>query len=87
MALASVTSPTTGPSSIFQSPVWNTVPSGVRMARPFGSAIEWVMVIMVTLNGPRSIVPFSGTSWIFTWFRMPASRSFSRIRKAVNGVA
>ena len=63
------------------------MPSGVLIASEFGSAIEWVMVIMVTWNGPRSIVPLSGTSMIFTSFTMPASRSFSRTRKAVNGVA
>jgi hypothetical protein len=36
-------SPITGSGSIFQSPVCNTAPSGVRIARPLGSAIEWVM--------------------------------------------
>ena len=87
MAPESVTPPMIGSSSIFQSPVCSTVPKGVRMARPFGSAIEWVMVMKSTVNGPTSIVPPSGTSMISTWSRMPASRSFSRIRKAVNGVA
>ncbi|MNE52883.1 hypothetical protein D3C80_1475800 [compost metagenome] len=44
MNSTSVRSPTTGSLSIFQSPVCSTVPRGVLMARPFGSAIEWVMV-------------------------------------------
>ena len=87
MVSTSVRSPTTGSLSIFQSPVCSTVPSGVLMARPLGSAIEWVMVTISTWNGPRSIRPPSGTSCRVTRSRMPASRSFSRIRKAVNGVA
>ena len=62
MASESVTWPMIGSSSIFQSPVCSTVPSGVRIAKPFGSAIEWVMVTIVTWNGPRSMVPPSGTS-------------------------
>ena len=66
MAAMSVGWPMTGVGSSFQSPVWKTVPSGVLMARAFGSAIEWVMVIIVTWNGPRSMVPDSGTSTIFT---------------------
>ncbi|MNT57197.1 hypothetical protein D3C86_1890580 [compost metagenome] len=44
IASTSVRSPTTGSSSIFQSPVCRIVPSGVLIARPFGSAIEWVSV-------------------------------------------
>ena len=62
MAGASVLVPITGWSSIFQSPVWNTIPSGVSMARPLGSAIEWVMLTKVTPNEPMSTVPPSGTS-------------------------
>ncbi|MNR42705.1 hypothetical protein D3C85_1612460 [compost metagenome] len=62
----SVRSPTTGSLSIFQSPVCRTVPSGVLMARPFGSAIEWVMVTKVTSNGPRFRSPPSGTSFSST---------------------
>ena len=53
-----------GPGSIFQSPVCRIVPSGVRIARPFGSGIEWVRVISSTSNGPSSMVPPSGTSVI-----------------------
>jgi hypothetical protein len=45
MAGISVAAPVIGASSNFQSPVWKTVPSSVRMARPFGSAIECVRVI------------------------------------------
>ena len=84
---SSVTSPSSGSGSIFQSPVWRTVPSGVRIASPFGSGIEWVRVISSSSNGPSVIVPPSGTSVIGTSSSRPASRSFSRSTKAVNGVA
>ncbi len=87
MAAMSVCLPICGSGSIFQSPVCSTVPSGVRMARPLGSGIEWVRVISESSNGPSVMVPSSGTSVIDTSSRMPASRSFSRTRKAVNGVA
>ena len=63
------------------------MPSGVRIARPFGSGIEWVRVISSRSNGPSENEPLSGTSVMLTSSRMPASRSFSRSRKAVNGVA
>ncbi len=83
----SVGEPSSGSGSIFQSPVCSTVPSGVLIARPFGSGIEWVSVISVSSNGPSRIEPESGTSMIRASSRRSASRSFSRSRKAVNGVA
>ena len=49
---SSVSSPSSGSGSIFQSPVWNTVPNLVRIASAFGSRIECVMVIISSSNGP-----------------------------------
>ncbi len=83
----SVASPNWGSGSIFQSPVCRIVPSGVLIARPFGSGIEWVNVIISRSNGPIENLPPSGTSVIDTSSSSRASRSFSRSRKAVNGVA
>ena len=87
MVSTSVRSPMTGSASIFQSPVCSTVPSGVLIASPLGSGIEWVMVTKVTSKSPSLIEPPSSTSFSSTSSSRPASRSFSRIRKAVNGVA
>ena len=87
MASASVRPPITGSGSIFQSPVWNTMPKGVRIAKPFGSAVEWAMVTSSMSKGPSLTRPPTGTMLILTSSSMPASRSFSRTRKAVNGVA
>ncbi len=80
-------SPTSGVASIFQSPVCRMVPSGVRMARPLGSGIEWVMVTISMSKAPSWNRPPSGISVRSTSSSRPASRSFSRIRKAVKGVA
>ena len=87
IAASSVVEPSTGSGSIFQSPVCRMVPSGVRIARPFGSGIEWVRVIRSISNGPSVTLPPSGTSVICASAQSSFSRSFSRSRKAVNGVA
>ena len=87
IAVWSVGEPSSGSGSIFQSPVCSTVPSGVRIASPFGSGIEWVSVISSSSNGPSRMWPESGTSLISTSSSRSFSRSFSRSRKAVNGVA
>ncbi len=87
MASLSVTAPSNGSGSIFQSPVWRMVPSGVRIARPFGSGIEWVSVISSISKGPSEILPPRGTTVISASSNRPASRSFSRRMKAVKGVA
>ncbi len=76
----SVGAPSSGSGSIFQSPVCNTVPSGVEMAMPFGSGMEWVSVIRVMSNGPMLTLPDSGTSVIGTSSSRFLSRSFSRTR-------
>ena len=87
MASSSVGSPVSGSGSIFQSPVCRMVPSGVRIATPLGSGIEWVSVSSCISKGPSVSVPRSGISVIFASSSSPCSRSFSRSRKAVNGVA
>ena len=51
--------PTSGLGSTFQSPVWNIVPDGVVIFKPFGSIIECVNVTKSILKGSRLIVPFS----------------------------
>ena len=48
-------SPSTGVSSIFQSPVWNTRPNGVSMSSPLPSGIECDSATKRTLNGPSSM--------------------------------
>ncbi len=53
MASWSVGAPSSGSGSIFQSPVCRIVPSGVLIARPLGSGIEWVRVIRVDLERPE----------------------------------
>ena len=86
-ASESVTGPTSGSGSIFQSPVWRTVPSGVRMASAFGSGIEWVSVIISNSNGPRAKRPERGTTVIAAALARPASSSLRLRMEAVNGVA
>ena len=56
-AASSVTSPTSGSGSSFQSPVWSTLPTGVRMAMAFGSGIECVRVISSRSNGGMLNLP------------------------------
>ena len=84
---SSVTSPSSGSGSIFQSPVWNTVPNFVRIAMAFGSRIECVMVIISSSNGPRLNLPPSGISVTGTTSRNPASISLRFRTEAANGVA
>ena len=48
---SSVGGPSTGVGSIFQSPVCSTVPSAVRMMRPFDSGIEWAIETSSMSNG------------------------------------
>ena len=84
---SSVTSPKSGSGSIFQSPVWNTVPSLVRIASALGSRIECVMVISSSSNGGRLNLPPSGISVTGTASSSPASVSLRRSTEAANGVA
>ncbi len=48
-------SPSTGVSSIFQSPVWKMLPNGVSISTPLPSGIECESATKLTLNGPSSI--------------------------------
>ena len=83
----SETSPISGSGSNFQSPVWSTVPKGVRSTTALGSGIEWVSVISSSSNGPTENWPDIGTSVIGTSCSIPASISLGRSTAAVNGVA
>ena len=49
--------PSTGVSSIFQSPVWKTLPNGVSISSPLPSGIECDSATKLTRNGPSSTVP------------------------------
>ena len=48
----SVSLPSTGVWSNLKSPVWTTVPTGVRRAMPIASGIEWPIRNGTTVNGP-----------------------------------
>ena len=50
-------SPSTGVSSIFQSPVWKMFPNGVSISRPLPSGIECDSATKLTLNGPELDAP------------------------------
>ena len=50
-------SPITGVSSIFQSPVWKTLPNGVSISTPLPSGIECDSATKLTRNGPSSMRP------------------------------
>ena len=49
---SSVSGPSAGSVSFFQSPVCSTMPAGVRMASDTGSGMEWVTAIASISNGP-----------------------------------
>ena len=59
-----VSAPISGAGSSFQSPVWRTLPSGVRSASACDSGIEWVTWISAQSNGP-------------TWNRSPGATTFT----------
>jgi len=80
-------SPSTGVSSIFQSPVWKTLPNGVSINTPLPSGIECDSATKLTLNGPSSMLPPRSTMLSFTLPVSPSSSSFPAISPAVNGVA
>ena len=65
-AASSAVGPISGSGSNFQSPVCNTVPTGVRSATAFGSGIECVRVISSRSNGPIVNRPDNGTTLILT---------------------
>ena len=44
--------PSTGVWSNLKSPVWTTIPTGVRSAMPIASGIEWPMRNGTAVNGP-----------------------------------
>ena len=60
--------PSTGVWSNLKSPVWTTVPTGVRRAMPIASGIEWPIRKGTTVNGPigsssPGSSPMSGLLW------------------------
>ena len=59
----SVGAPISGVGSIFQSPVWSTVPSVVRIASAFDSGIEWATLMKSISNGPSATCPPKGTTF------------------------
>ena len=63
------------------------MPSLVRIARAFGSGIEWVMVISSSSNGPRLILPPSGISVIGHLVHQAGLAQLAPQDEAVNGVA
>ncbi len=81
IAVSSVTSPSSGSGSIFQSPVWTIRPSGVRIASQLGSRIEWVIEMKSIWNGPSFSVPPSGTCLTLTRSCSPASSSLPSISR------
>ena len=46
--------PSTGVWSNLKSPVWTTMPTGVRSAIPIASGIEWPIRNGIAVNGPIS---------------------------------
>ncbi len=88
MAWMSVLPPIRGSGSIFQSPVCRMVPNGVLIATPFGSGIEWEMVISCISNGPSVILAVERHHRDRHLIQQPGvAQLLSRTRKAVNGVA
>ena len=84
---ASTGAPMVGVGSSFQSPVWNTVPSGVRMASALISGMECARLNSSTLNGPASNLESSGMTWMGICSELPYSASLAFSMPAVNGVA
>ena len=77
----------TGVGSIFQSPVWSTVPRGVRMIRPFDSGIEWATDTSSMSNGPTANRDPSSTTRTGISGAPGSPRRLASSNAAVNGVA
>jgi len=85
-AASSERGPISGSGSSFQSPVWNTVPAGVRMTSDCASGMECVMRMNCSEKGGRSKLPPGGTTRTGTSFTNCASPSLRRSTAAANGV-
>ena len=75
--------PEMGVGSIFQSPVWTTVPMGVLMAKATASAMEWLTWINSTWNTPARITSPASQVWISVVESRLCSASLSSTRPAV----
>ena len=73
--------------SIFQSPVWTTMPSGVRIASAFDSGIECATLMKSTVNGPSDRRPPSGTTLTGIGGAPGSDRRRASNSAAANGVA
>ena len=85
-AASSVRGPISGSGSSFQSPVWNTVPAGVRMTSACASGMECVMRMKLQRERRQFEEPPGGTTCIVTSFSRRASASLRRSTAAANGV-
>ena len=79
--------PMIGAASIFQSPVWKTLPACVSISSAFASGIECDTGTKVKPNGPRSKRLPGSTRRSLTRSAMPSSSSLPRISPAVKAVA
>ena len=84
---SSVGGPSTGVGSSFQSPVWSTAPSGVRMIRALDSGIEWATETNSTSNGPTVTRPPTGTTVTGISGAPGSENRFASMSAAVKGVA
>ncbi len=81
-ACRSVRRPSSGSWSILKSPVWTTMPAGVRMATASASGMEWLTATNSQSNGPmRSRCP-SATSSVYG--RMRCSWSLASMSARVS---
>ena len=77
----------TGVGSIFQSPVWRTLPCGVRMIRALESGIEWATETNSRSNGPTVNRPLSGMMFTGMSGAPGSPARLAASSAAVNGVA
>ena len=83
----SVGGPSTGVGSSFQSPLWRTVPSRVRMASAFDSGTECVTGMYSTSKGPTAKRSPGFTTVIGIGSAPGSLASLACRRFAVNAVA
>ena len=84
---ASVGGPMVGVGSIFQSPEWTTVPSGVRIASAQDSGIEWATGTNSTSKGPSFRRPPIATISTSSFDRLMSLACLALSRPAANRVA
>ena len=84
---SSVGGPSTGVGSIFQSPVWRTLPAEVRMMRALDSGIEWATETSSMSKGPSENRLPVGTTVTGTSGAPGSPRRLASSSAAVNAVA